>query len=238
MGRTDIPIGTGVKTSGRELNQAGYLEGFDYSKYTGTVYDDGVGKMIELIEASGETITLCVIGPQTNIKAALERAPEIAEKAKVVSMAGSVYMGYDGKPEPSPEWNVFRDVEAARAVFAAPWEITMAPLDICGTLRLAGGDYHRVANAAHPFAKTVIANYTIWKNRGHHPEDSSSILFDTAAAYLCVDESLCEIETINLSIDDKGNTAPDSEGRPVRCALRWKDEAAFRELLIGSLTPE
>lgn len=236
MGRTDVDLATGVKNSDRELNQAKYLEGYDYNKYPGRVYADGVGRMIEIIEASDEIVTICVIGPQTNLKALLERAPDVAKKARIVSMAGSVYVGYNGAEKPQPEWNVFRDIESARAVFAAPWDITIAPLDICGTLRLDGDHYKTVAESDHPFAKTTIANYSIWKNRRQHPEGSSSILFDTVAVYLINNDALCNMKTINLNIDDKGATVPDENGRPVNCALSWKDEAAFKDLLVGALT--
>jgi len=237
VGRTDVPIGTGIKQNSDPLNQESWLGDYSLEDYPGLVHTDGVGALIEAIHQSPAPVVLCVIGPQSNIAAALERDPSIAAKARVVSMAGSVYTGYGGRETPSPEYNVVRDVAAARAVFAAPWEITYAPLDICGTLRLRGARYTQIASSERPRAAVTIANYNHWSNREKHPEDSSSILFDTAAAYLTFSESLCEIETVNLSIDDKGNTVPDeANGRPVRCALRWKDRTAFEELLVKTLT--
>ncbi|NUM56259.1 MAG: nucleoside hydrolase [Candidatus Hydrogenedentes bacterium] len=236
MGRADIPLAKGVKNSDNKIHQAQWLGDYQLAQYKGTVIDDGVGALIDTVKKSPNRTTLCVIGPQTNIKAALERDASISEKARVVLMAGSVYVGYDGKPERSPEWNVVKDVLAAKAVFAAPWEITMAPLDICGTLRLAGPPYLAVKNSTNPLASVTIENYELWANRKHHPAESSSVLFDTAAAYLTFDESLMEIETVHLSIDEKGNTMPDEKGRPVRCALRWKDRDAFEALLVSALT--
>lgn len=238
MGRTDIPLATGVKNSDRELHQKQWLGDYSLSQYKGKVIEDGVGALAEAIKQSPEQTTLCVIGPQTNIKAALERDPSIAKKARVVLMAGSVHIGYDGKQGPSAEWNVFKDVDAAKAVFAAPWEITMAPLDICGTLRLAGARYAAVQGSQNARAVTVIENYEQWSNRKNHPSGASSILFDTAAAYLTFDEQFMAIETIRLAIDEKGNTVPDEKGRPVRCALRWRDRDAFEELLVAALTAE
>jgi len=47
------------------------------------------------------------------------------------------------------------------------------------------------------------------------------------------------METIKLSIDDEGNTVPDeAKGRPVRCAMRWKNRDAFEDLLVQCLTGE
>ena len=238
MGRTDIPLAQGVKNSDNKINQAQWLGDYQLAQYKGKVIEDGVGALIGEIKNAKDKMTLCVIGPQTNIKAALERDPSIAEKARVVLMAGSVHIGYDGKEGRSPEWNVVKDVPAAQAVFAAPWEITMAPLDICGTLRISGPRYNAVKDSKNPLASVTIDNYEHWTNRKHHPADASSILFDTAATYLVFDESHMEIETVNLSIDDKGNTVPDEDGRPVRCALRWKDRDAFEQLLVNALTSQ
>lgn len=236
-GRTDIPIGTGKKTGDNPINQQAWLGDYDLSGYPGKVHADGVQAMIDLIMAADGPITVCAIGPVTNLAEALRREPRIADKARVVLMAGSIHIGYEGHPGPQPEWNVRCDVAAFRAVLAAPWDITIAPLDSCGAFRLSGEDYLRVARSDAPAAKTVIENYDLWVNRKHHPENSSSILFDTVAVYLAHDTKWLELETLPLSVDDQGMTYIDPErGRPVHCALRWKDEAAFKAHLIGSLT--
>ncbi|MBI5093434.1 MAG: nucleoside hydrolase [Candidatus Hydrogenedentes bacterium] len=235
-GRTDIPIGTGVKNSDNPINQKAWLGDYDLKSYKGKVYEDGVAKMIEAIKQSPGVIPLLVIGPQTNIKEALRRDPEIAKKARIVAMAGSVEIGYAGKQGRDPEWNVLKDVAAARAVFAAPWEITIAPLDSCGTLTLSGERYAAVEASSQARTKALVENYRQWSNFDKHPKGSSSILFDTVAAYLTFDEALLNIKTVKLSIDDKGVTVPDEKGRPVRCALNWKDRDGFEKLLVKTLT--
>jgi len=130
------------------------------------------------------------------------------------------------------------DVEAARAVLAAPWDITYAPLDTCGTLRLTGERYLAVAHSTEPRAVVTIENYDQWAHRKHHPANASSVLFDTLAVYLAFDDACCGMETVKLSIDDDGNTVPDENGRPVRCAMTWKDRDAFERLLIEAMTSE
>jgi len=236
VGRTDIPVGTGLKTSDAALNQAQWLGDYDLAGYGGTVHEDGVQAMVEMLRASPEPLTLLAIGPQTNLREALRRDPGIANKARLVSMAGSVQVGYNGKPEPDAEWNVVADVPAARAVLAAPWDITWAPLDSCGTMILSGERYAQVRDSERPRAKAVIENYDHWTPRPNYPPDASSVLFDTVAAYLTFDETLCRMETVHLSISDDGRTVPDEQGRPVSCALGWNDRDAFEELLVGALT--
>lgn len=235
VGRTDVPLGTGVKNSGNAIHQSKWLGDYDLAKYPGVLHEDGVQAMIDLINKAEVPPVLCVIGPQTNIAEALRRDPGIANKTRVIAMAGSVHVGYQGKSGRMPEWNVVKDVAAARAVFAAPWKITMAPLDICGTLALQGKRFLAVAESPAKRAQCVIENYRDWANRHHYAEDASSILFDTTAAYLTFADDTMKLEEVKLSIDDKGNTVPDDNGRPVACALSWKDRDAFENLLIRTL---
>jgi inosine-uridine nucleoside N-ribohydrolase len=236
MGRPDIPLATGKKTSSNKLNQEKWLGDYKLESFKGKTTPDGVQTLVDTINSAKEQVVLLVIGPMTNIQEALKRDPNIAEKARIVAMAGSVKIGYNGKSTPDREYNVFKDVEAARAVFAAPWDITIAPLDTCGTLILKGENFAKVASSKDPKAVTVIENYREWVNFAKYPNGESSVLYDTEAVYLTFDDSIFEMQTVKLSIDDKGVTVPDEKGRPVHCAMNWKDRAAFENALIKALT--
>lgn len=111
-GRTDVPVGIGVRTGGAEGPQAPWVKGYDLAKYPGKVHEDGVGTLIDLVLKSSEPITLLCTGPVPNIAAALEREPRIAERARFVGMHGSVRRGYGGKAEPDPEYNVKENAAA------------------------------------------------------------------------------------------------------------------------------
>jgi inosine-uridine nucleoside N-ribohydrolase len=235
LGRTDVPIGTGVQTSDEPITQRDWLGGYSLDGYAGVVLADGVQALIDTIMQSPEPVTIITIGPVTNIGAALEREPRIAERARVISMAGSLEKAVRGNPGPIPECNVVNDVEAFQALLAAPWDVTITPLDGCGDIVLEGERFKRVAESPAPAAKAVTENYAAWDHRRHHPEDSSSVLFDTVAVYLAYDDALCEMQTLNLTVDDEGYTRERPEGRTVRCQLGWKDEAAFKDLIVNSL---
>ncbi len=235
-GRGDIPVGIGKKTKDAPINQEKWLDGYTLDQYKGTVHQDGVQALIDMIKAAKEPITLCAIGPLTNLGEALKRDPSIAAKARLVLMFGSVRIGYNGKATPDPEWNVVGDIPAAQAVFAAPWDITIAPLDTCGTLKLDGDDYTRVLKSETKRARIVVENYDNWVNRGQYAKDSSSILFDTEAMYLTRSSDFLTMETLKLSVTDKGMTGEDPNGRPVHCASGWKDQSGFKKALIEALT--
>ena len=75
------------------------------------------------------TVTLCPLGPLTNIALALAREPRIAPRLKqIVLMGGGGFEG--GNITPVAEFNFYVDPQAAALVFKAGVPITMAPLDV------------------------------------------------------------------------------------------------------------
>ena len=235
--RTDVAVGLGAGSRDGDGGQAAWVKDYDLKSYPGKVYDDGVGAIIDTIMKSPEPVTLIAIGPTPNLKAALERQPEIARKARFVGMYGSVRKGYDGKATPEPEYNVKTDVAACRKVFTAPWDMTITPLDTCGLVRLKGEKFKAVRDSSDPLAAAVIENYRLWARKDSKDAlDSSSILFDTVAVYLSFADALCRIETLGIRITDNGSTAIDEGAKKMRVATEWKDMGAFEDLLVRRLT--
>ena len=73
-------------------------------------------------------MTLCTLGPLTNIALALIRAPDIAPKIReIVMMGGGFFEG--GNVTPTAEFNIYVDPHAAATVFASGVPIVMIPLD-------------------------------------------------------------------------------------------------------------
>jgi purine nucleosidase len=75
------------------------------------------------------TVTLCVLGPMTNIAMAFARAPEVVGRvARIVAMGGAWSEG--GNTTPSAEFNIYADPHAAHAVFRSGAPIVLHPLDV------------------------------------------------------------------------------------------------------------
>ncbi len=78
-------------------------------------------------EPSG-TVTLCPLGPLTNIALAMKREPGIIPRIdEIVLMGGGFFEG--GNVTPTAEFNIYVDPHAAKIVFGAGTQLTMIPLD-------------------------------------------------------------------------------------------------------------
>ncbi len=236
-GRVDVPIGIGPSESSNKGPQNPWVMDYGLSSYPGAVREDGVAALVDTIMASDGQVVLLTIGPLTNIALALKKEPRIASRARVVTMLGSVRVGYDGQHNPVPEYNVAQDVAACQAVFAAPWEITLTPLDTCGTVVLDGERYSALSRTADPIVEAIIENYETW-NFSHGQTTrpvKSSVLFDTVAVYLAIAADLVNIEALELAIDDAGQMRVGSGGKPCRCATSWRDFAGYLDWLTARL---
>ncbi len=82
-----------------------------------------------LMREPAGSITLCPIGPLTNIAMALAREPRIAERVREIVLMGGGYFE-QGNVTPSAEFNIYVDPHAADIVFSSGIPIVMMPLDV------------------------------------------------------------------------------------------------------------
>ncbi|HHL22918.1 MAG TPA: nucleoside hydrolase [Aliiroseovarius sp.] len=75
------------------------------------------------------TVTLCPLGPLTNIATAFQRAPDIAARVQEIVLMGGAYFEV-GNITPAAEFNIYVDPEAAEIVFKSGAPITVMPLDV------------------------------------------------------------------------------------------------------------
>lgn len=241
-GHGNIPIGIGMDPRDDPGNQSAWLGDYRLEDYPGLVHKDGVQAIIDTIHASPEPVTLICVGPVPNIAEALRRDPTIAANARFVGMHGSVRLGYGGDPTPSAEWNVRADPRSLQHVFAAPWDITITPLDTCGLVVLGGTNFQHIHDSGDPWLDALMANYKVWLPKVEYmdpdtdPTRISSTLFDTVAVQLAADESPFVMEDLHLRVTDDGHTVIDpAGGRLVHCATAWRDLDAFKTRLTRIL---
>ncbi|UWS78341.1 nucleoside hydrolase [Phaeobacter sp. G2] len=137
-GRTDVPVFAGCAAplsrplvTAEEVHGKTGLDGPELFEPTLPLQDqDGVAFIIDTLrrEPAG-TVTLCPLGPLSNIAAAFQAAPDIIERVQEIVLMGGAYFEV-GNVTPAAEFNIYVDPEAADIVLKSGVQITMMPLDV------------------------------------------------------------------------------------------------------------
>lgn len=75
------------------------------------------------------TVTLCPLGPLTNIATAFLKAPDIVGRVQEIVLMGGAYFEV-GNITPTAEFNIYVDPEAADIVFQSGVPLVVMPLDV------------------------------------------------------------------------------------------------------------
>ena len=90
----------------------------------------GVDFIIDtLMQEPKNSVSLCPLGPLTNIATAILKEPRITSRIKQIVLMGGAYFEV-GNITPAAEFNIFVDPDAAKIVFASGIEIVVMPLDV------------------------------------------------------------------------------------------------------------
>lgn len=135
-GRTDVPVYAGCeRPMVRELVTAEYVHGktgIDGAELPPPTLAEADGHAVEFIidqVRSTPGITLCTLGPLTNVGTALSTAPDIAGNIdRLIMMGGGFFEG--GNTTPAAEFNIYVDPHAADIVFRSGIQLVMMPLDV------------------------------------------------------------------------------------------------------------
>ena len=137
-GKADVPVYAGCdRPMGRPLVTAEHvhgktgLDGPDLPEPTMPLQEEhAVDYIIDTLRAElSGTVTLCPLGPLTNIATALEKAPDIAARVQQIVLMGGAYFEV-GNITPAAEFNIYVDPQAADIVFKSGIDIVVMPLDV------------------------------------------------------------------------------------------------------------
>lgn len=78
---------------------------------------------------AAHTVTLCPLGPLTNIARAFRQAPDIVARVQQIVLMGGAYFEV-GNITPAAEFNIYVDPEAAEIVFKSGVPLVVMPLDV------------------------------------------------------------------------------------------------------------
>lgn len=190
------------------------------------------------------TITLCALGPLTNIAVALIKAPDVSANIReLVIMGGS---GFElGNVTPAAEFNMHVDPHAAAIVLDAGVLITMIPLDVTHQLvstpeRLAA--LRALGNRCGPAVAGMLTAFE--ENRRAKGAARPLALHDPAVIAYLLRPSLFEGREVNVTVETQspltmGMTVVDWWGVSGRKAnarfMNAADADGFYELLTEKL---
>lgn len=211
LNKTHIPIARGLTNYLQDIiyPQQRWIDDFDLTSYEGKIYDTYDEAYEDILSVERE-VTLVALAPFTSLATVVPILKK--HNIKVVSMAGSINIGYFDRPYPDPECNIVSDIEASKIVFTSGLDITLLPLDVCNNLLITKDNYKTIRNGVTPHCKVICENYDIWQEDyvgGAKKFDisySSSILYDLAPVlYLLFPQNFDVIEK-DVYVDDRGFT--------------------------------
>ncbi|NHN88278.1 nucleoside hydrolase [Acetobacter conturbans] len=152
-GRPDVPVHAGAERPLlRPLVNATHVHGrtgFEGVDLPDPTIEAAPGHAVDFLirtvmgNAPG-AITICAIGPMTNIALALSREPALRERiGRIVTMSGA--FSEVGNITPTAEFNIYVDPHAAAIVLESGIPVTMLPLDVTHTLHTSDARLARFA---------------------------------------------------------------------------------------------
>jgi purine nucleosidase len=163
-GRSDIKVFAGCNqpmggplVTAEHVHGATGLDGADLPEPTMPLQEmHGVDFIVEtLMDEPPGSVTLCTLGPLTNLGKALTKAPEIAGRIKkIVLMGGGCFEG--GNITPAAEFNIYVDPQAAAVVFGSGVPIVMMPLDVTHKTLTTRARVNAIQSIGTPLADAVV----------------------------------------------------------------------------------
>ena len=186
------------------------------------------------------SITLCPMGPLTNIAVAMIRAPEIVPRIREIVLMGGAAIN-PGNVTPAAEFNIYVDPHAAQVVFSSGVPLVMMGLDVThevlvtaeriDVLRAAGGQVSAaVADLMTFYCRFDLNKYRMEGGPLHDP---------CVIAYL-IDSTLFDLKLVSVEIETNadltlGQTVADwwtVTDRTPNCHVAYQaDDTRFFELL-------
>ncbi len=161
--RADIPVHAGcAQPMVRELVTAEFvhgatgLDGADLPEpATPLAASHAVDAIIDILRTRPEgTVTICPVGPLTNVAMAMRKAPDIVPRIReIVLMGGAIGQG---NITPSAEFNIYVDPHAAQVVFEAGVQLTMHGLDVTHQALVTPDRLTATEALATPVSRAVV----------------------------------------------------------------------------------
>ena len=222
-GREDVPVYAGApKPLVRSPIYAENIHGQEgvtgvpvHEPAKGLEQANAVNYLIETLRAAKPgSVTIAMLGPQTNLALALTQAPEITQGIKeVVVMGGAHFNG--GNITPVAEFNIYADPHAADVVSKSGVKLVYIPLDVTHKILTSEARLKQIAALGNTAGKLVsdILNGYVKADMEHYGLPGGPVHDAGVIAYL-LDPALFTGREVNMVVDTRegptfGQTIPD-----------------------------
>lgn len=190
------------------------------------------------------TVTLCLLGPHTNLALAMVKAPDIVPRIReIVMMGGAVFEG--GNSTPSAEFNLLVDPHAADVVFRSGVPITVMPLDVSHKALTTRTRIDRIRALGTPVAAAVVKMLEFFERYDEQKYGTDGApLHDPCVISFLLQPGLFKGRKVNVAIETAspltlGMTVTDwwkvTDRAPNATVMTEIDADAYYELLTGRL---
>ncbi|VVP89172.1 Pyrimidine-specific ribonucleoside hydrolase RihB [Pseudomonas fluorescens] len=209
-GREEVPVYAGAKKPlmrkpiyAEDIHGKEGLSGITvHEPKAGLAEGNAVEYLIDtLMAAKPHSITIAMLGPQTNLALALIQEPDIVQGIKeVVIMGGAHFNG--GNITPVAEFNLFADPHAAEVVLNSGVKLTYLPLDVTHKILTSDARLHKIAALNNNASKLVvdILNDYIKADMEHYGIPGGPVHDATVIAYL-LKPQLFSGRAVNVVVD-------------------------------------
>lgn len=180
--------------------------------------------------AAPNSVTLCALGPLTNLASALIEAPQIRASLREIVLMGGAFFER-GNITPAAEFNVYVDPQAADVVFGSGVPIVVLPRDVAVKAPITPArvaPFRALGNRCGAIVADIMAAELAY-NRKRRGIDEAPMYDPTAVGYL-VDPTLFGGRKVNVAIETAGQwtlgeTVVDWNGRSGRAPnATWINE--------------
>lgn len=211
-GREEVPVYAGAPTPlvrtpiyAENIHGQEGLPGIAVHEPTqGLAQGSAVQYLIDTLGAAEpHSITVAMLGPQTNLALALIQAPEIVKGIKeVVVMGGAHFNG--GNITPVAEFNLYADPQAAEVVLRSGVKLTYLPLDVTHKVLTSEARLQQIRAVNNHASKLVgdILDAYVKADMAHYGLPGGPVHDASVIAYL-LKPQLFSGRQIHMSVDSR-----------------------------------
>ena len=213
------------------------------------VEENAADMLVRLARENPGRLHVLATGPLTNLALALRAEPGLTTLVAGVTIMGGAALA-PGNVTPVAEANVAGDPEAAAEVLAAPWDVTLVPLDVTMDNLLEVGHHGEIAGLGHPAMPALagMLEHYLGFYDGIVGRRAAGLHDPLAAAVAIGAVGLALAPVVRVAVDTthgpgRGQTICDMRGRyagypavaGARCRVVLALEEDFASLLVETL---